>query len=235
MVSAALFLSVYTLSAMSLTSAGAGPTKTQTNVPAEIVFHAANIHADPFNNITVDVTFTSPDGNHHLVPAFWDGGDIWKVRYASPSLGSHRYRSICSDKMDRGLNDIEGVVEIDPYTGKNPLFKHGPIHVAADRRHLEHADETPFFWLGDTWWMGLAKRLKWPGEFKALTADRVKKGFNVVQIVAGLYPDMFPFDKRGENEAGCPWEPEYARINPAYFDRADERIGYLVQHGISPC
>ena len=54
----------------------------------------------------------------------------------------------------------------------------------------------PFFWLGDTWWMGLTKRLLWPEGFKLLTADRVKKGFTVIQIVAGLYPDMVPFDSR---------------------------------------
>ena len=27
-----------------------------------------------------------------------------------------------------------------------------------------------------------------------------------------------------------PWEPEYARIRPAYFDAADQRIAYLVEY-----
>jgi hypothetical protein len=40
----------------------------------------------------------------------------------------------------------------------------------------------------------------------------------------GLYPDMFPFDPRGANEAGFPWEADYARIRPAYFDAADARL-----------
>jgi hypothetical protein len=63
----------------------------------------------------------------------------------------------------------------------------------------------------------------------------VRKGFTVVQIVAGLYPDMEPFDVRGKNEAGFPWDPAYSRINPAYFDMADLRIAHLVQSGIVPC
>ncbi|MGH9662853.1 MAG: DUF4038 domain-containing protein, partial [Bryobacteraceae bacterium] len=62
-----------------------------------------------------------------------------------------------------------------------------------------------------------------------------RKGFTVVQIVAGLYPDMPPFDPRGANEAGFPWEREFTRINPAYFDMADVRIQYLVDRGIVPC
>jgi hypothetical protein len=72
------------------------------------------------------------------------------------------------------------------------LFKHGPIRVAADRRHFEYADGTPFFWLGDTWWMGLSHRLHFPDEFAQLAADRKAKGFNVIQIVAGLIPGHVP-------------------------------------------
>jgi hypothetical protein len=107
--------------------------------------------------------------------------------------------------------------------------------VAADKRHFEHLDKTPFFWLGDTWWMGLCQRLHWPEEFQQLAADRKAKGLSVIQIVAGLYPDMPAFDPRGTNEAGLPWEKDYARIRPEYFDRADERLLYLVDQGFVPC
>ena len=75
-------------------------------------------------------------------------------------------------------------------------------------------ENDPFFWLGDTWWMGLTKRLRWPEDFEALTNDRVQKGFTVVQIVAGLYPDMPSFDERGFNEAGSAWDKDFSRINP---------------------
>ncbi len=68
-----------------------------------------------------------------------------------------------------------------------------------------------------------------------LARDRREKGFNVVQIVAGLYPDMLAFDQRGANEAGFPWEENYARIRPEYFDAADRRLSTLVEQGFSPC
>jgi hypothetical protein len=208
---------------------------TQANVPVEITFTAKAIHVDPFNDTVVDVVFTEPDGNKLCVPAFWDGGAIWKVRYASPKIGTHRWVSECNDQKDHGLQGIQGSVLVSPYHGANAFYQHGPIRVAADHRHFEHLDGAPFFWLGDTWWMGLCHRLHFPDEFEQLTADRVEKGFNVVQIVAGLYPDMFPFDARGANEAGFPWETNYTRINPKYFDAADKRLGYLVDEGISPC
>ncbi len=205
------------------------------NQPVEIAFKAAKPHADPFNKVDVDVIFTTPGSKTIRVPAFWAGGEIWKVRYASSELGDHGYKTVCSAADDAGLHGVSGRVTITPYEGSNPLFLHGPIKKSADDRHFAHADGTPFFWLGDTWWMGLCDRLKWPGDFQALTTDRVKKGFSVVQIVAGLYPDMDAFDDRGRNETGFPWERDYRRIRPEYFDRADLKIEHLVERGIVPC
>jgi hypothetical protein len=126
-------------------------------------------------------------------------------------------------------------LNVQPYSGNNPHYQHGPLKVGKDGRHFEHADGTPFFWLGDTWWMGFCKRLSWPDGFQTLAADRVRKGFTMVQIVAGLYPDMEPYDERGANEAGYPWERDFARINPAYFDMADVRIQHLADHGLAAC
>src|ERR1035437_3368794 len=208
---------------------------TGANLPVELSFTARGAYVDAFNEVVLDAIFTDPSGDVRRVPAFWAGGRIWKVRYASPLAGEHPYRTVCSSTTDAGLHDMTGAVTVTPYRGKNPLYVHGPVQIAADKRHFEHADGTPFFWLGDTWWMGLTKRLTWPKGFQTLTRDRVKKGFTVVQIVSGLYPDMPAFDKRGANEAGFPWEKDYGRINPAYFDMADRRIQHLVESGLAPC
>jgi hypothetical protein len=217
------------------TAAEENSIRTEANVPVEITLTAQQPHEDPFNTVTLDVVFTDGAGATQRVPAFWAGGATWKVRYASPTVGVYRWRSECNDTKDAGLHGVADQLEVQAYGGQNALIKHGPIRVAADKRHFEHVDGTPFFWLGDTWWMGLCTRLHWPDEFQKLAADRVAKGFNVVQIVAGLYPDMPAFDPRGANEAGFPWEKDYARIRPEYFDAADTRLKYLVDQGITPC
>lgn len=204
------------------------------NWAVEFLFSSGKVYRDPFNEVELDVIFTDPDGEEKRVPAFWAGEQIWLVRYASPKVGKHRYQTVCSDESNHDLHGQEGVLEVSPYEGNNPLLKHGPLRVSANRRYLEHYDGTPFFWLGDTWWMGLCKRLGFD-EFRLLTADRVAKRFTVIQIVAGLYPDMPAFDERGANEAGFPWEKDFTRINPAYFDMADLRIGLLVRSGLVPC
>ena len=144
----------------------------------------------------MDVTFTAPDGKAVTVPAFWDGGDVWAS--ATPRRESARTKTAPAAPNATEPSGLHGHlrrVKVRPYDGDNPLYKHGPIRIADDHRHFAYADGTPFFWLGDTWWMGLCDRLHWPDDFKALAADRREKGFNVIQIVAGLYPDMPAFDR----------------------------------------
>ena len=205
------------------------------NLVSEWSFLSEKTYSDPFNDLELSVLFTSDTGNVKLVPAFWAGESLWRVRFSSPVEGKFHYRTICSDISNRDLHDQQGDFAVVPYTGSNPLYLHGPIQIAANKRHFEHIDGTPFFWLADTWWMGLTKRLDWPNGFQTLALDRIEKGFNVIQIVAGLYPDMPAFDERGANEAGFPWDEKYSSINPEYFEYADRRIEYLVNTGLVPC
>lgn len=192
-------------------------------------------YSDPFNQLDVDAIVTLPSGIEERVPAFWAGESTWRVRYAPPVPGLYHVRSVSTDTANRDLHGQTLSLDVQSYSGNNSHYKHGALKVAPDARHFQHADGTPFFWLGDTWWMALCKRLSWPDGFETLTADRVRKGFTMVQIVAGLYPDMEPFDDRGANEAGYPWERDFARINPAYFDMADVRIQHLADHGLAAC
>ena len=198
--------------------------KGQVNVPVELAFTGQG------EDVEVDVIFADEHGAEWRVPAFWAGGTEYRVRFAAPKPGHYTYRT----------NDGQmGELEIAPYDGGNYLYQHGRLRVAASHRTLEHSDGTPFLWLGDTWWMGLTKRLDWPEGFEMLTADRVAKGFNLVQIVAGPLPNFqaeteswHPFQA---NEAGWSWEQDWTRINPAFYDFADRRIAYLVENDIVPC
>ncbi|MQY69557.1 MAG: DUF4038 domain-containing protein, partial [Firmicutes bacterium] len=205
------------------------------NCVAEIPFHSGKVYDDPFNEVDLDVIFEGPNGSKQVVPAFWAGENVWKVRFSTPVIGKYSYTTVCSDKKNVTFHDQKGEVQVNPYQGTNPLLRHGPLRVSENRRYLEHIDGTPFFWLGEIWIFGLSKRLAWPQDFRILTEDRVKKGFSVITLTAGLYPIAPPFlEERYGNEAGLPWEKNYTRINPAYFDMADLRIEYLIDAGLMP-
>lgn len=204
-------------------------------VATEWTYVSGKQYSDPFNQVDVDAVITLPTGGEQRVPGFWAGESAWHIRYAPPVPGVYKIRSVCSDTGNRELHDQKLTLNVQPYVGNNPHYRHGALKVAPGKRHFQHADGTPFFWLGDTWWMGLCKRLSWPDGFETLAADRLQKGFTMVQIVAGLYPDMEPFDERGANEAGFPWDRGFNRINPAYFDMADVRMQHLADQGLAAC
>lgn len=209
------------------------------NVPIEIPFTGVEPYKDVFNDIEVDVVLRGPGGQVWRVPAFWAGDRTFTVRFSPPAAGQYTYESICTNPADAGVHGRTGGFSVQAYEGSVQLYKRGRLHVAASKRTLEHQDGTPFFWLGDTWWFGLIKRLDWPFGFRRLTADRVAKGFSAIQIVAGPLPDydaiVNPFDPQQGNEAGLSWEEGWRRINPAYYDLADLRIAHLVESGLVPC
>ncbi len=205
------------------------------NQTVEWSFQSGKAYPDPFNEVELDVVFHDGAGKESRVPTYWAGGNEWRVRFAPPQPGQLTFTTICSDAENPDLHGQKGELTVTEYEGDNPLLQHGFLRISEDSRHLEHADGTPFLWLGDTWWMGLCRRLCWPEDFQLLAADRKELGFTVIQIIAGLYPDMPAFDERGANEAGYPWERDYSRINPEYFDMADLRIQWLVKSGLVPC
>ena len=199
----------------------------------EIGFRADTQAGDSFLDAELNVIFMEPSGASLRVPAFWAGGNEWKVRYAPRSAGRHTFRLEIAAGKIKPAHEVAGTLQVRPYEGENPLLKHGPVHLSQNHRYFAHADGMPFFWLADSWWHGITSRLTWGG-FKTLVADRRQKGFNVIQFAVAFPCDIAPFDDRGGNEAGHAWEKDFKTINPAYWDLTDKRIVHLIENGIMP-
>ena len=199
----------------------------------ETSFKSTKDYANAFTEAEVNVVFSQGD-TQWKVPAFWAGDNKWTVRFAPPAQGKYTYRVECTDKANSGLNGKEQTLSVAAYKGNNPLLKHGFVKTSPGKTYFEHTDGTPFFWLGDTWWKCLCKRMTWEG-FQELTADRKAKGFSVVQIVCGPYPDEGFLEPRMANEGGLPYESvKFEKVNPEYFNCADRRLKHLVDAGIAP-
>jgi hypothetical protein len=211
-----------------------GLDKVEQNSVFEESFRSSVQYNDPFNEVDFQVMIGFPDGRQKLYPGFWAGRNIFKFRFSSHLTGRFTYRTVSSNINDKGLHDRQGSFEVVNYTGTNELMKHGPIRVSDNKRYFTHLDGKPFLWLGDTWWCGLTKRLRWPDEFKMITNDRKEKGYNIIQFTVGLAPTATFFERKNENEAGLPWDEATNSINPYYFDAADNRVYHLVSSGIVP-
>ena len=69
-----------------------------------------------------------------------------------------------------------------PHVGPAWDFSHGPLRVSADQRSIEHADGTPFLWLGDTAWELFHRCDR--AEVEWYLEQRRSQGFTVIQAVA---------------------------------------------------
>jgi len=145
----------------------------------EISFTAQAAYADPFGDVELSVTFTGPDDTVMVMPAFWDGGSAWRVRFAPTEIGHWQYETSCSNTDDAGLHGVTGGFNCVPYAGELEIYRRGFLKTEPGVRYLMYADGTPFFYLGDTHWSMPAE--PFDGMFKTIVDTRVEQGFTVYQ------------------------------------------------------
>lgn len=143
--------------------------------------------AQPYAGVSIDVRFTGPGDATFQVPTFWDGERGFRFRAAFPAPGLWRWVTTSNDVTDTGLHGRTGAVRVTAYSGENALYRHGDLRVSDDRRHLAHADGTPFLWIGDTGW-----NATWKGtaaDWQHYVDTRARQRFSVLQVVVtGVQP-----------------------------------------------
>jgi hypothetical protein len=179
-------------------------------------------YPNPYRDVTLRVTFAGPQGKSFAADSFWDGARTFKIRAAFPAAGEWTWSTTCSDPKNRGLHDQKGTVTVAPYAGVNPLFRHGFLQVSENRRYLQHADGTPFWWMGDTAWAAFYQATT--AEWDSFLDDRAARKFTVQQIHAatGWTRKKTPADSDGNPAfAG---KGETFQWNPAYWRGVERKV-----------
>jgi hypothetical protein len=193
----------------------------------EASFQSAANYANPPQEASLTVTFTSPQGAKLKVPGFWDGGKNWKIRFAPTQTGNWKFETICSDAGNKGLHQQAGEFTVTDAAGSTTFSRHGPIRVAPDGRYLVHHDGTPFFWLGDTAWNGplLSSTAEWDQYLK----ERSRQKFSAVQWVA----TQFRAAPDGDAKKQLAYTgTDKIVINTAFFQRLDEKVDAMNKAGL---
>lgn len=167
----------------------------------------------------VSVRFVGPSRQDHRVDAFWDGGATWRVRFAPGETGRWRWRVRC--EQDASLDGQAGEFACVVGEAEQPL-RGGPLRVADDHRHLEHADGTPFFWLADTAWNGALRSTE--EDWADYLALRRAQGFTAVQFVTTQW--------RGWPGAEVFDDSDGLDVSIDAFKRLDRRLAAANAHGL---
>jgi len=184
----------------------------------------AGATAEPETEFNLELT--SPSGKIINSAGFWDGGETWRVRFMPTEAGKWAYRTRSAPPV-AGLNGKTGEFLCRRGAGDTRFLQHGAVRVSANGRFFEHADGTPFFWIGDTVWYGPILSPK--GDWDTYLADRVAKRFDVVHFNVVAPRNGVAADEKGEVSFTG---EKHIRINPRFYQRLDERIDAVTSRGI---
>jgi len=204
----------------------------------ELTLTSQQSYDNPYTDIDVFARFRHESGMELLRPAFWDGGNTWKLRFASPLVeGTWRWESFSAPR-DSGLAGQSGVIHIEAGDSANRFQRHGFWRILPGGRNLIHADGTPALLVGDTVWA-----LPWRAtheQCEIYARDRQSKGFNAALLMS-VQPDRRAVGPRSRTEhdgfdVGFEDLPDghINQINAAYFQYLDGLAKTLVDHEIVP-
>ncbi|HET9223090.1 MAG TPA: DUF5060 domain-containing protein, partial [Roseiflexaceae bacterium] len=205
----------------------------------EITLEAQGEYPNPYTDVDVWAEFTHSTGVTLRRPGFWDGGRIWRLRFASPiAEGRWAWRSF-SSLDDRGLAGRSGELTCAAGLPTEHRFEqHGFWRMSTGKRSLVHSDGTSALLVADTAWA-----LPWRAteeQCRIYAADRRAKGFNAALLMS-VQPDMHvrgPRDRTADEGFDVGFEDlahgHINQLNPAYFQYLDRLLAILVEHQIAP-
>ena len=184
--------------------------------------------ANPYQEVQVTFTMTSPEGVTTLVPAFWDGGATWRLRFNPAKLGVWNYRTLSK------IPELNGT--IGSFVCIKPEFKSkGGIKIAPsflNPRNFVSSNGDPFFpvpvqgSLADD--IGGTNDLKKgrPDSFTARIDLLVSAGVN--RIAGGYLLDGVGFESAFLSNGVL------TSSGVKLFQKLDRRVAYCNEKGITP-
>ncbi len=191
----------------------------------ELCYHSVKSYATeekPWKTVQITAEFCSESGTKLVIPGFWDGGNVFKIRFAPTEQGEWKY------VVKSSLPELEGeqgtICALPPEEG-NPLYTHGGFLKASENgRYITYTDGTPFFYLSDTLWF-IPGTVKMPPEvLKPCIEKRKQQGFTA--IIIGYI----------EGSPGKQIQEYYHKtgdIDPAFWKVADDCFRTILESGMT--
>ena len=196
---------------------------------SEWAFKSGRTYDSPFADVQVDAVFTAPSGATHVMPAFYDGGGTWKLRFNPGEAGAWTARL-----QSRPVNDdLSGDFAFEVADGDGRGF----LAATPGRAwgfHFENGE--PVFIMGDTTYdlFGMAYC---GGDVEGFLARRRRQGFNLLRTrltSSYFHPPNAEFewqDRRMWPWGGSSTMPRFDRFNLDWFASVDRTVAMIERSG----
>jgi hypothetical protein len=190
----------------------------------ELPLTAAHGYGNPYTDVTVTATFTSPSGVATHVQGFWDGASTFKVRFAPPAQGAWSY-AIQSSPADAGLTRSGKFDVIAPASGNHGFLRRDAAHPYS----FVFDDQARFFVMGQTYY-GLALNALDNGDWQSSVKSSHGYGFNKIRM------NLFTWVPGTGAYYGHPYaEPftsDHDHVNLTYWQKVDQVISFIESQGM---
>lgn len=177
---------------------------------------------NPYVDVELSAEFISDGQTLHVI-GFYDGEDVYRVRFMPETLGTWTFRTSSNLSW---LDALEGSFECTPAKEGN----HGPVRVR-DTFHFAYSDLTPYLPIGTTCYAWTHQE----HEMEERTLRSLKASpFNKIRMC--VFPKSYLFNHNEpsleafERQEDGTWDTE--RFNPQFFRHLESRIDDLAEVGI---
>lgn len=185
-----------------------------------VTYTSPRDYDNPFVDVDVTATIIRPDKSTQTVRAFWDGGRDWRIRIRCEQRGEYAVTVTTNDPQNPGTKQPLTFIHESPLAPSR-------LRISEDHTHFLGPAGKPWFYLADTAWNGALRSTA--AEWDEYLTKRAAQKFTAVQFVTTQW--------RGGNKVLDQRAFEGLKniaLNPAFFERMDERFAAVASHGLVP-
>ncbi len=193
----------------------------------ELTFAASGNYANPYTEVSLRAVFTGPGGVKQAIKGFWDGGQVFKVRFTPTLQGDWSY---VTESNDAGLNAKRGSIKCAaPQRGG--IQSRGFLRRDAEHPyHFIFDDGARFFMWGTTYY-GVMRNAMVGDRWKEAITNTRAYGINKARMYiystwkpGGVtpYPPTSPFEVAGESA-------DRDRLNLPFWRKLDEVVRFMAE------
>lgn len=194
----------------------------------EITLTAGRDYRNPYTQTGVTATFSGPGGSK-TVRGFWDGGNVWKIRFTSTAEGTWTYTT---SSPDPGLNNKSGTINSTPPGENRGFLRRDPVNPYT----FSWDNGTRYFMWGQTYY-DVMRLAMVSNSWKAAVDNSAAYGMNKVRLHVFAQGNYGPSEgdmpqPRAHPFLGTSSGLDHDQPNIPYWRKLDELVSYLASKGM---
>lgn len=199
----------------------------------KVALAAKTAYDEPFLDVELEGVFRSPSGKTYVMPGFYDGDGIWRIRFSPNEAGAWSYQTKTQYPEAPGLHQKGGFEVTESEATPKGFLRTCPGRYWG----LEYESGEPCFILGDTMYnlFGVAHCGL---DVDTVLERRARQGFNLLRVrlpVSGFHPPKGY--SRWQTRSTWPWggspqKPIFSQFNLDYFHSVDRVVARCAELGL---